>query len=184
MSLLELSPELDREEREILEYGYRQLKVNALTILIVLVAAVVCNVMLQGGIFLLVFVPLRLYSGGYHADSQKKCAVISILALLICFMGIKWIPYMPALHLGISTMAAGIIVFMAPVANDVKRLDESEYKVYRYRTRIITGIIYVILLISTVLQLPYISKPIMMAYILVSISLILGYLKYQKKKAK
>ena len=43
MSLLELSPELDREEKEILEYGYQQLKVNALTILMVLSAAVVCN---------------------------------------------------------------------------------------------------------------------------------------------
>jgi len=63
---------IQEEEKEIIQYGLHQggaLFVNICTLMIV------CTTMgcvIQGFWFLIYFWPLRIYAGGYHADTEKR----------------------------------------------------------------------------------------------------------------
>lgn len=44
-------------------------------------------------VFLLLFIPLRIFSGGYHASTFLRCAVSLVVILALITLSIKFLPY-------------------------------------------------------------------------------------------
>lgn len=122
------------DNREIIEYGIVQ-GLNALIgISLTLLIGYVLGVFTQSIIFIVALIPLRMYAGGYHADTQKRCAIISILLMLIAIITIRYVNVSSSLSLIIGLIETGILFWIIPIDGNEK-LEDIEKQVYRKRGR-------------------------------------------------
>ena len=106
---------LSNEDKGIYVFGIYQTMVSALEILLMLVTGILCGVGWQCVIFLVSFVVLRRYAGGYHASTLPRCVLMS------------W-----------------SIVFGAPIEDSHKKLYDYEIQKYWRYSLIILGIYSII----------------------------------------
>ena len=76
----------DSEKREIIAYGLEILLSTAVSVLIITILAILLGTFWETILFLLSFMLLRTYSGGYHAQTHFRCFLILFFAFSINFM--------------------------------------------------------------------------------------------------
>lgn len=165
------------EDKELYHYGVQQGLLMILNIITTFVIGLMFGMIWQSLIFLLAYIPLRSYAGGYHAKTQIRCYLFSIIIMSAALLGIKLIPWTSFICLTTSAFGAGIIFFLAPVEDSNKPLNEREIKVYKKRTRILLLCESIVMYISIILHNLQLSGCIAIVFMLLSTMLILGELK-------
>ena len=127
---------VDEEDKEIYLFGFYQGLIFLLNLVTALLTGIILNMFLESVLFLICFIPLRIFAGGYHAKTQLRCYVMStittvILLYLIAFLQKNMGVEVTALYI----IAACIIWKLAPVQDKNKPLDLDEQKKYRKRVR-------------------------------------------------
>lgn len=74
------------EEKEIIQYGLHQGGVLFVNICTLMIVCTTMGCVIQGFWFLVYFWPLRIYAGGYHADTEKRCYFVSTLMEIVIFL--------------------------------------------------------------------------------------------------
>lgn len=168
----------NEEEKEIIEYGLYQGFLMLINILTTFFLGFIFNVFWQSIIFLISYMLLRTYAGGYHANTKNRCYILSVVIMIICFFLIN--NFELTMKFGVLLSAiSGILIFtLAPVANDVKPLEEVEVKIYKNKARKIFVIEFAIAIIAEMLGKNSIFGTIVLSISTTSILLALGYLKY------
>ncbi|WP_040330508.1 accessory gene regulator ArgB-like protein [Clostridium ihumii] len=168
----------NEEEKEIIEYGLYQGFLMLINILTTFFLGFIFNVFWQSIIFLISYMLLRTYAGGYHANTKNRCYILSVVIMIICFFLIN--NFELTMKFGVLLSAiSGILIFtLAPVANDVKPLEEVEVKIYKNKARKIFVIEFAIAIIAEMLGKNGIFDTIVLSISTTSILLALGYLKY------
>jgi len=130
---------LTKEDTAIYQYGYEMLINQAINIMIAVLIAVVLHAPVTVLSFLICYIPLRSFCGGYHARTHERCSVVSaILICLVCILSQTLEAHNMIISLAIAAIISGIGVFtLAPVADQNKPLDEVETVRYRKVGRII-----------------------------------------------
>ena len=118
----------------IYQYGYTMLVEIALN-LVVSVCLGICLRQIKSIIFFFfIFLPLRSYCGGYHANKAWKCVLLSNAVAFGVVEAAKsgalepvpqWVKYLGAVSCSI------IILCFSPADNENRKLGERERKVYR-----------------------------------------------------
>ena len=168
------------EDKDLYQFGLDQgvfLIINALSTILI---GLILGMLWQSIVFMLSYIPIRSYAGGYHASTQLKCYLLSIVFILAVLMGIKLIPWNGYICSVISLCAAIFIFWLAPVEDRNKPLRQIEVIVYKRRTRIL----FVLLLSLAFLFVgsEQTSISIIMALQLVSVMLILGVMKNSRDR--
>ena len=78
------------EKEEIIRYGLDRIKSTGIMTLVTLLMGCVFQVIFQSIIFLVCFIVLRKYAGGYHADTQNRCYVISTVIIAVALLAIRY----------------------------------------------------------------------------------------------
>ena len=167
------------DDVEIVEYGLENLGSSLLGMLITLVIGY-CFDFLSGSflLWLLIF-PLRKNAGGFHAKTKAGCLLFSsaiLLVSIICFV-----------QLGCSELVYSLIFFlsffvifvMAPVENDNKLLDQTEYRIYRKRTRLVLLLEGTLFMLALFLGWKELTVVLTIVFFIVGISLLAGKVKRQ-----
>ncbi len=124
---------LTPEKRALYEYAYEAMFHQILNIAIACIIAVWQHAFAAAAVFLVSYIPMRSYGGGYHAKTNMRCTVMSsILIFLVCW-GERRIPdgmTMPMLltAFGISGL---LLLLCAPIEDRNKPLDDQERAHYR-----------------------------------------------------
>jgi len=96
-------------------------------------------------LYMAMFIPPRVYAGGYHASSPKKCYIYSMLCVVLAMFIIKY-GILNIVICDIITMVSGIVIFIiAPVEDGNNMLDDKAYERYKLCTRVmlvLEGMIY------------------------------------------
>lgn len=169
------------EERALYEYAYELLLNQTINILIAILTAVLFHAPVTVLLFLVSYIPLRSYSGGYHADTHMRCTVVStLLIIMVCcvmnYVKSEWI----LSHYPIAfVLSAAIIIWCAPVADRHKPLDEAETARYRKRSRIVCGFEILFAMILYFAKIRY-GLVIAVSHLILSFMLFLGKLKNRK----
>ena len=71
------------DDRIIYLYGIKEGLTILQNIIISIVLGILFNNLFQTFIFLIAYIPLRSFAGGYHAASVKKCMVYSLILILL-----------------------------------------------------------------------------------------------------
>lgn len=126
---------IDEEDREIYEYGFQSaiaMIINTVTFFLI---CYIFNMFLEGVVYGILFMILRVYAGGVHLSSNIKCYILSGTVLIGTLILIKYTTMNQTLMVVFTAIACSIISFLSPVEDKNKPLDEVERTEYKRRTR-------------------------------------------------
>lgn len=130
-----------KEEKyeEIYTYGFELMLSTMGGYVSIMLLSCLFGEMMSGLVFIVAFTALRLFSGGYHADTYGKCFLISnllfLLTLLIRDAIVIWMPV--EVYAIVAVMAGAYIVLRAPVIHKNQPLSERRQKMNRKLIRIV-----------------------------------------------
>lgn len=167
---------IDYEDREIYTYGLHQGMTMILNIATTIIMGILFKMIWQSIIFMMAYIPLRSYAGGYHAKTQIRCHMFSIILITLALLGIKMIQWTYFICLIVSFLSGAIIILLAPVQDINKPLDQNEKTVYRKRTRIILVVLLSTTVLFLLLDQSQIAICITMAILILGFMLMIGRL--------
>lgn len=165
------------EDKQLYEYGLHQGVVMILNIITTIGIGIIFGMIWQIILFMIVYIPLRIYSGGYHSKTQTRCYIFSIGLTIVALLLMKMIYWTNFLCISTTVISAMIILVLAPVEDSNKPLDTIELKVYKERTIMILIFDVYVLFIFILLGLFEISVCISVGLLVLSIMLLLGDIK-------
>ena len=165
------------EDKELYTYGFHQAVVIIANIATTILVGFIFGMVWQSIVFMLAYIPLRSYAGGYHAKTQLRCYVYSVLLISTVLLLVKFITWTSSATIGLSLISDLIIFILAPVENSNKPLDKDEVKVYKRRTRLILGIEALIILLLMVFALHQIIIVISVSIFALACMLVIGKVK-------
>ena len=126
---------ISEQDINIYKYGYFLLYELLINIVIAVVIGVVTNRLVELFVFLLLYVPLRSFCGGWHADKLWKCTIYSNLMLILLCVTISYeIIYSRSIIMVLIFIIGIIFVgIYAPVGTQTKPISSKEKKVYKKR---------------------------------------------------
>lgn len=172
---------LTEEERAVYQYAYELLLNQMINIFFAFLIAVAFHAPLSVLLFLTSYIPLRSFCGGYHANTNLGCTVVSLLLVCIeCFIyqntenGLfsVWYPF--------SFLISGyLIIRYSPVPDKNKPLDEVETIRYKRKSRMIWGIEATVGIILYLMHSRY-GIVFAVSHLFLSFMLVVGIMKNRK----
>ena len=117
---------LKQEEQAIYEYAYEILLNQIINLLFASLIAWYFRMPIVVAVFLAIYIPLRSYSGGYHAATNWGCTLVSAFILVLICGVYPNIPQEIAVLYPVLFVISGVCIFLfAPVPDINKPLDLS-----------------------------------------------------------
>ena len=168
---------VNNENREIYLFGIQQILTLLLNAISMLVIGFLFHQIFQCILYMALFIPLRSFAGGYHANSPQRCYVYSVACVTIAMIIIK-LDFLNELYYYCIAVVSGILIFMlAPVEDHNKPLDDLEVEHYRLRTRVILTIEGLFFACAMVLNWKNVVLCITLAFLTLGLMLIAGKIK-------
>ncbi|MBQ8297660.1 MAG: accessory gene regulator B family protein [Ruminococcus sp.] len=138
------------DERDIYMYGLEVILLNGSLLLVFLIISLLCGEMTNFWAYLVFFLPLRIFSGGYHAETSERCFVLSTVMYVMSIAASSFLPFLYQSWQGriIGVISVLVILVSAPLVNKNNPLNQSQRK----RNRIIICILLIIDLIFFILS--------------------------------
>ena len=176
---------LSIKNREVYTYAIEVILSNLIlmTALLGISIAGKCFIFFVG--YLLFFVPIRKFAGGYHAKHSETCFMLSIVVYVAAMFIYKEVPnlYQNEIVIFLFVLAAIILLIWSPLKNHNHPLADYQYKRNR---RIVYGIIiidFALLIIFSIMNYTIASSEVIFV-LLTSIFLIIGKIENNKKVEK
>lgn len=137
---------------DICKYGLEVFAISVFEILSILIFSAFWGNFIETLLFFLAFVPLRMYAGGYHANSKLRCYLVLIItyALFTNFLSIIQKDYICFLNLGLIIFSFIVIMSLSPVVSNGKSVNTKEACIYRKISIRIAIVESIVILISTI----------------------------------
>ncbi|HDK7155511.1 TPA: accessory gene regulator B family protein [Clostridium botulinum] len=165
------------DDKDLYTYGFHQGFLIIFNIFTTVVIGLLFKMVWESLIFLMAYIPLRSYAGGYHAKTPLRCYMCSIIIMIVVFLGIKFIYWNSFICSIITFCTTSIIFILEPVEDRNKPLDQKEIDVYKKRTKVILLVLIGIGLICWFIDNKQISITIIMALFIIAIMVVLGKIK-------
>ena len=165
-----------QELQELYHYGYKVLALQASNLVVAIAIGLAFSCLMEMALFLIAYIPLRSYAGGYHADGPVKCSIISA-ALELAVAVILQVPVSAGLLdvlLLVTALCEIIIYVTVPVAAKNKPLTDSQVVSFRKKARSTLGVEMVIMIVLYFSGLQGLLPVIAMGHIFVAVLLIAG----------
>ena len=135
---------IPEQDKEIYRFGFVLMLRIILNVLTLLFIGTCFNMIVESITFLICFLMLRSYSGGFHSDNPVICFLISVLATISMLFVIKSGMWSVQFSCVLIVLSLGVILRYAPVEHKNKPLEEIERKIYRKR---LWGIVCVLIFV-------------------------------------
>lgn len=134
---------VDEEKKQICQYGFEIIISTAVGFLLVAITGAVMNSFGKAMLFYILFVGVRMFTGGYHADTHLKCKLILFLCSLSVISVSEYISEINSLYMNIAFLIPYwiTVLLFVPVAHTDTVLTECEKK----RNKIISVVMAVAL---------------------------------------
>ena len=168
---------IKNEHLDIYIYGFEVLISGALSIFIGLILGLIFSQLIECIVFLVIFVTLRRYCGGYHADTYLKCNTIFTVNVAIVMIILKFnFTYSFAFHIMLCVLCILTYFVLSPIENIYKPITDEEKKKYRL---IAVTLAFVTVILSSVIYMYFIKSAIVMdiAMLSVAVSMIIEKLR-------
>ena len=141
---------LPSERRAVYQYGFELTLSTTASMVSIVIVSVLLGSPLSSVLFLLFFVTLRLFAGGYHAETYRRC----FLTTNSTFLTVYFLSFVlsrfrqPMLFLVLLLLSGAVIWALAPIRNKHHPLSE---KTYRKNKKVARGLMLAtVVLISAV----------------------------------
>jgi accessory gene regulator B len=178
MILQDVIPE---EDRELYEYGMVQGVIMIINWITAILIGFLFGLYWQAAVFLILFTPIRIYAGGYHAGSQFQCYIYTSLLQFAVMAAIKYVSFSIWISLGIILLSAYCMFFIAPVEAENKPMTKEEAKKYGFISRRNWFLEVLMFAAAYFLQWDMLCRCIILVFALMSMLLLLGKWTTPKK---
>lgn len=115
------------------QYGLELMLSSLTEILVVILLSVICQNFLQTLTFFFAFIPLRIYAGGYHADTRLRCFLILLTIYMIFTVLLYILPVETYQYIiyGSVSFTLIVVVVKAPLLHDRKNMTNREISFFR-----------------------------------------------------
>lgn len=122
----------EKEIKEVYVYGIEVFLSAISGIALLLLTSIITGYFLEGVIFLIAFISLRHYTGGYHCMTYLRCNVMFILSFLTCISLYYLTFYIDFIIIIPIIVICGIIfALLSPIENKNKPLTQNEKKKFK-----------------------------------------------------
>ncbi len=121
------------------------------TILIILIGLLTDNLIPTIN-YLIIFITLRNFTGGYHASTYLRCKLASIFIYTLTLLATKHIPVDMKGYLALGIIGYLIIYYLAPIENPNKPLTFHERKKHKITSLILFSVFIGISFIMSILN--------------------------------
>ena len=181
--ILEQQNKFNSEDKEIYRFGIQQSLNILLNILTTVIIGVSFGVILQSILFLICYMPLRSFCGGYHAKTHIRCYIYSVVMITCILLFIKLFAFR-MLWYEISVLISLLIIFLlAPVEDRNKPLNHNEKKAFRRKACFIAFLEGVIYHISFAVNLTDLCKILSVSLFSLSVLMIIGWFRNYSHKS-
>lgn len=136
---------IDSQKLDIYIYGFEVIISCIVTILIGLILGLAFSQLVECVIFLIVFILMRSYSGGYHASTYLKCNMIFasniFIAMIILKLSFNFSFY---LHTIVCIFCLILFIRFAPIKSKYKHLTNEECKKHN-TSSVIIGVCFILI---------------------------------------
>lgn len=168
---------VEHEHLDIYIYGFEVLISGTLSLFIGLILGIMFSQLTQCIVFLVIFVILRKYCGGYHANTYLKCNTIFAVNVAIVMIILKFnIIYPFVFHMVLCALCIFIYCLSAPIENIYKPITDKDKKKYR-SIAVVLALITVVLSSAVYFHLLRYSIVMDMAMLSVAVSMIIEKLR-------
>ena len=180
ISLFIEKTDIPKEDVPIIEYGLKQGIKSITGFILAAIVGVIMRISFPSILFMLSYILLRIYAGGYHADTEKKCAVLSTISVIGAFVIIKVGLDNKALILISSLICVVVICVFAPIDNPRNIVSRTEKKYYKKIAIVITVLYMGVCGIASFMDLYIVARCMQATFLLTAINVITGCVKYKK----
>lgn len=170
----------DKEKKEIYVYGIELLISSLIGIVLVLGLSIGLGKVWSGVVFLAVFILVRQYTGGYHADTYVRCNMAFLLTYLLS-VGIWTFCRQRDVKVAVWLILLGAYIAMAaiaPVENKNKPLTGEEMQRYKWKSILIYSAFIMAFLVMDISGVFYgVCLYIKIILIMITVLMFLGKLK-------
>lgn len=142
---------IQKDDIEACQYGLAIFLSSVIEIASILIISVFVGNFSETVLFFTAFIPLRIYAGGYHADTRIRCYLISLAVYGIFTLVMNVFPKnIYAILIVLCTICSLIVVLVkAPVIHKNKSVSEFEVKHYRKFSIMVCSIETAVILLLT-----------------------------------
>ena len=175
---------ISTEDMNIYRYGYMLVCEVFVNIIVAAIIAGISGEWLLVTLFLVVYIPLRSFCGGWHADKFWKCTIYSNLIIVIMIISKEIIVDMNNILLlfGAFIICSICIFSLAPVDTATKPIMDDEKKIYSKKIRIIMlihSVIYIMMAVKGCNEIVYLLT---FSYLTQVIMLMVGKICRKRRK--
>lgn len=175
--ILEQQNKFAPEDKEVYRYGIQQGLNLTLNILTTIIIGVLCGMAYPSILFLVCYMPLRSFCGGYHAKTHLRCYIYSVIMITSILLVAKYATFNIVLYEVLVLISLIIILLLAPVEDENKKLDSDEKRVFRKRAYVIAFLEVLLYHIFLLTHLTYCYIILCVALFSLSILMIIGSIK-------
>jgi accessory gene regulator B len=170
---------ISEEDRNIYEYGAEIAISYFLNLLAIVTISFFMNMLIECIVFLIIFVPLKGYTGGYHASNYKICFVISCLTVTAVLFATKYVSMQISQFILILTMIiAGVSIYiLGPIEDKNKPITEKESIHYKGKIKSILIIEFILAIIMNSVGLHKILFIFCSSFVITLGLSLIGYIK-------
>ena len=128
--------EYDDEDIELVRYGLHGIIRTFGGIFMAMVVAWIMNILPYALLYLGTFITVRIYAGGHHASTARRCTVSTSVMICIAYAYIKYCETSLLICIALYIISITIILIVGPVENKKKPITDNEKSVYKKKTRI------------------------------------------------
>ena len=172
------------DEKELYVFGINQCLNMILNILTALFIGILFGKVFQIWLFMLAYIPLRSYAGGWHSRTPLRCYIFSIVMLIVASIGFKYLSIAAWVYYAVLALVFVIVLVLSPVEDKNKPLDEIEHKVYKRRTIFLTAVELTLALLLKLLMLDDLFIAITYSFVVLSLMLIAGTVRNRFELSK
>lgn len=120
---------LDSENIRVYYYSVEVLLMNVVLLLSIIGISIIgsCPLLLLG--YIIFYIPIRVFAGGYHAKNSDRCYVLSVLMYMLLACIYYFVPNLYASDKSVITLVIAIIgiAIAAPHTNENHELSREQY---------------------------------------------------------
>lgn len=175
------------EDKEVVTYGLFSLLFNSYCTLFCLFLGAFLNCFSKAAIFLLSFLFVKRYSGGFHSSSEERCLLVSsmgitfsLILIKLCLINIK----IHCLFLILAIILSAFIMWFSPIESKNKPIRDEDKKKYKIFSIIRILAIMCVVFVLEFLNQTNISIPFIISIVFEGVLSIAGKIQMKRNRCK
>ena len=154
------------KDEEVQKFVRRYIILYGVQLGVYTVVAICMQVWWQYFVFMISFIALRSFAGGYHAKRESVCVVQSGAIVLAACLTMKFKVSSRPPVICIALLSGFMLFFHAPIEAEQKKLTDNERKKYRKTSRIVWIVEGILIVIASCFDswLRIVAEPVIIAW--------------------